>query len=77
MPCGWEGNRGSASHWPCLTDFGSLSIPEHTEAHGLRKGDELHNYVPRGAWHCFFLLKALYLLITQSIDNVIMYFFNS
>jgi len=24
-PCGWEGNRRSASHWPCVTDFDGLS----------------------------------------------------
>jgi len=21
MPCGWEGNLGLASHWPCVADF--------------------------------------------------------
>jgi len=25
MPCGWEGNVGLASHWPCVADFSGLS----------------------------------------------------
>ena len=37
MPCGWEGIRSLAWHWPCVTDFQWFI---HVRARGLRKGDE-------------------------------------
>ena len=40
---GWEGNRGLASHWPCVTDNSGLSTYGFS---GLRKGDEHPAYAP-------------------------------
>ena len=40
---GWEGNRRSTSHWPCVTDNSGLST---YGLNGLRKRDEHPAYAP-------------------------------
>jgi len=52
MPCGWEGNRGLASHWPCMRHRLQWFI--HLRAQGLRKGDERPAYTLNGVWHTTF-----------------------
>jgi len=47
---GWEGNRRSASHWPCATDLSGLSTYGLKD---LRKRDEHPAYTPVGVWHLY------------------------